>query len=459
MVEAQQVEHYQHKAQNRNDKAAVQRILSKRRANHLALLVMEAYRKRARLKHGLQRLRLFKRVVASDGHLAAGDLGLHGGRGLDLVVQDDDDLAVVGGKVAGGFCERLGARRIKRDVHRIVLAGVRRLVYCDARDVLAGDKRSVRTRGNGAIRGGAGLERIAEVVGYRALLDIGTVGDSRLVGFVGKGVGAGKLELTGFANGAQGLFRVGSTGDLDQDLVVALHRHGSLGSAKGVDARLDNGAGFLHVFLGYVFPIGALGRKNHRKAALDVQALIDLLARRREHEHRADDDKGGDNKQPDVAAVAVAARQLRTVLLALRRMLLSCLFAFLATLLALFCALLLLGSELFAPFGGLGLFSLFFLAGFVSHAVPSWVECSALHAIGTEKAACLPTITSKIGTLPHESPRRKQNRSTVPSLQRITSPPEAKRRGHRAPTNPKRKEARANPGFVSDLMCRPNRMV
>ncbi len=193
MVEAQQIEHYQHQAKDGDDKAAVQGILAERRANDLALLVVEAYRQRAGLENGLQRLGFLERVVAGDGNLTAGDLRLHRGGRLDLVVQDDDDLAVVGGKIARSLGKCLGACGVEGDVHRIVLTSVGRLVHRDARDVLAGDQWGVGARGHGAVRGLAGLEGVAEVVGNGALLDVRSVGNGRLVAFIGKRIGAGEL--------------------------------------------------------------------------------------------------------------------------------------------------------------------------------------------------------------------------------------------------------------------------
>ena len=50
------------------------------------------------LEHGLQRLRLVKRVASRDGNVAIGNLSLHGRRRLNNPVKNDDDFAVSGCK-------------------------------------------------------------------------------------------------------------------------------------------------------------------------------------------------------------------------------------------------------------------------------------------------------------------------------------------------------------------------
>ena len=95
-IEEQQVEHDQDQAEDRNDQACEQSILAQGRTNDGALGEGEAYWQGAALKDGLESLCLGLGVVAGDGNLASEDGALNCRSGLDLAVQDDDDLAMVG---------------------------------------------------------------------------------------------------------------------------------------------------------------------------------------------------------------------------------------------------------------------------------------------------------------------------------------------------------------------------
>lgn len=89
--------------------------------------------------------------------------------------------------------------RIERDVNRIVLAGFRRLVYRNTRNVLARNEGRIGAWVNAAVRCLARLEGIAEIIGNRALLHVGAVLDGGLVVSFGEGIGASKFQLARFA--------------------------------------------------------------------------------------------------------------------------------------------------------------------------------------------------------------------------------------------------------------------
>ena len=307
LVEHQQVQHDQRKADGRNQHAGGQRVLAERRADHLGLRVLEAHRQRAGLEHRLHGRGLFLVVTAGDGHLAAGDLGLHGRRGLHLAVKDDDDLALGACQVLRGVGERLRALGIKGDVDRIVGAGLGGAADIDLRDVAAGDQRRVRALLHRQMLGLAGRQRIAEVVGDSAAGTVLPVLDLGFHVLIGERVQAGELQLAGFADGGQRRFRIGKAGNLHEDLVGALQLHHGLGGAERVDALLNDGARLLHVLGGHGVAIGAFRRQHHRKATLDVQALVDLVLRRGEHEDGPQHQDGGQHQQPHVATIGVAA--------------------------------------------------------------------------------------------------------------------------------------------------------
>ena len=56
---------------------------------------------------------------AGDGDLAAVDLGLDGGGGVDHAVEHDGDLALGGRELAGDVGEGLGARGVEGDVDHV----------------------------------------------------------------------------------------------------------------------------------------------------------------------------------------------------------------------------------------------------------------------------------------------------------------------------------------------------
>ena len=306
LVEEQQVDHDEQDAEQRGDDAGEQRVLAERRADDLALRVLEADGQRAALEHGLQRLRLGERVVARDLHLAVGNLGLDGGGGLHLVVQDDDDLAMVGHEVARCLSERLGALGIELDVDRVVDGGLGCTVNRHAFDVLARDDGRVRAVLDHQVLGLARGERIAEIVGHRALVAVVARFDLADDLLVGERVEARELELARLADGVERGLRVGQAGNLHEDLVVALHLHDGLGCAERVDAALDDGTAGFHVLVGDGIAVGRGGRQHDRQAALDVEALVDLLLRGHEQDDRADDQQRRDDEQwrrlPDKAS-------------------------------------------------------------------------------------------------------------------------------------------------------------
>ena len=302
-VEEQQVQHDHRKADERHEHAGRERVLTERRADGLALRVLEAHGQRTAFEHGLQRLRLVERVAARDGHVA-GNLVLHGGRLLHFAVEDDDDLAVRGQQVLGGCGECSRAVGIEREVHSVVGGRLRMLADGHVRDVGARDDGRVRALLHLEVlclaRGQGGY---AQVVGDGALAGRFAVLDLRLHVLVGERVEAGEFELAGFADGVERVLGVREAGDLHEDLIGALHLHDRLRGAERVHAALDDGAALLHVVVGHGSPVGALRGEHHRQAALDVEALVDLLLRRQEHEHRPEDQQGRDDEQPDVAPV------------------------------------------------------------------------------------------------------------------------------------------------------------
>ena len=307
LVEHQQVQHDQRKADGRHQHAGGQRVLTQRRADHLGLGVLEAHGQRAGLEHRLHGRCLFLVVTAGDGHLAAGDLGLHGRRGLHFAVKDDDDLALGACQVLRGVGERLRALGIKGDVDRIVGAGFGGAADVDLRDVAAGDQRRVRALFHRQMLGFAGRQRVAEIIGNGAAGTVLAILDLGFRVIVGERIQAGELQLAGFADGGQGRFRIGKAGDLHEDLVGTLQLHHGLGGAERVDALLDDGARLLHILGGHGVAVGAFRRQHHRKAALDVQALVDLFLRRGEHEDGPQHQDGGQHQQPYVATVGIAA--------------------------------------------------------------------------------------------------------------------------------------------------------
>ncbi len=307
LVEHQQVQHDQRKADGRHQHAGGQRVLTERRADHLRLRVLEAHRQRAGLEHRLHGGGFLLVVTAGDGNLAASDLGLHGRRGLHLAVKDDDDLALGAGQVLRGVGEGLRALGIKGDVDRVVGAGLGGAADIDLRDVAAGDQRRVRALLHRQMLGLAGRQRVAEVVGDGAAGAVLAVLDLGFHVLIGERIQAGEFQLASFADGGQRRLRIGQAGDLHEDLVGALQLHHGLGGAERVDALLDDGARLLHILGGHGVAVGAFRRQHHRQAALDVQALVDLFLRRGEHEDGPQHQDGGQHQQPHVATVGVAA--------------------------------------------------------------------------------------------------------------------------------------------------------
>ena len=307
LVEHQQIQHDQRKANGGNQHAGGQRVLAERRTDHLGLRVLEAHGQRAGLEHRLHGGGGFLVVAAGDGDLAAGDLGLHGRRGLHFAVKDDDDLALGACQVLRGVGERLRALGIKGDVDRIVGAGLGGAADIDLRDIAAGDQRRVGALLHRQMLGLAGRQLVAEVVGDGAIGAVLPVLDLGLDILIGERIQACELQLAGFADGGQRRLRIGKARDLHEDLVGALQLHHGLGGTERVDALLDDGARLLHVLGSHSVAVGAFRRQHHRQAALDVQALVDLVLRRGEHEDGPQHQDGGQHQQPYVAAIGVAA--------------------------------------------------------------------------------------------------------------------------------------------------------
>ena len=313
LVEEQQVQHDERKTDERHEHARCQRVLAEGRADDLGLGVFEGYRQRAGLKDGLQRLGIFQGVLAGDGHLAVGNLGLHGRRGLHLAVQDDDDLAMVGHQIARRLGEGLGALGVQRDVHAVVGAALALAADGDVGDVGAGDDGRVGARLHGHVLNLARGKGIAELVGHRALAGglAGIDGVAHL--FIGERIQTRELQRAGAPDGGERLLRIGQTGNLHEDLIGALLLHRGLRGAQRVHAALDDGAGLLHVLGGDRRAVRGFRREHHRQAALDIQALVDLLVGRGEQHHRHDDEQGGEDEQPHVAAIRRASRLLLDV--------------------------------------------------------------------------------------------------------------------------------------------------
>ena len=313
LVEEQQVQHDESQADEGHDDAGGERVLAEGGADDLGLGVLEGHRQRAGLQDGLQRLGVFQRVLAGDGHFAVGDLGLHGRGGLHLAVQDDDDLAVVGHQIARGVGEGLGALGVQRDVHAVVGAALALAADGDVGDVGAGDDGRVGARLHGHVLHLARGEGVAELVGHRTLAGSLAGIDGALHVLVGERVQTGELQRAGAPDGGERLFRIGQAGDLHENLVASLLLHRGLRGAQRVHAALDDGAGLLHVLGGDRRTVRGLRREHHRQAALDVQALVDLLVGRGEQHHRHDDEQGGEDEQPHVAAIRRTGRLLLDV--------------------------------------------------------------------------------------------------------------------------------------------------
>lgn len=67
---------------------------------------------------------------------------------MHFAIEDNDDFAMVGGKVAGRFFKRLGALGIQRDVDRIVRRRLAFLINRHARNVGTGHERRVGALGH-----------------------------------------------------------------------------------------------------------------------------------------------------------------------------------------------------------------------------------------------------------------------------------------------------------------------
>ena len=201
LVEEQQVQHDQRQADQGHDDTGDQRILAEGGADHLGLGVLEGHGQRAGFQDGLEVLGLVQGVVAGDGHLAVGNLGLHGRGRLHLAVQDDDDEAVVGHQLAGGLGEGLGALAVQGDVHGVVARGLRGAAYGHVGDVGAGDNGGVGARLHLQVLGLARGEGVAELVGHSALAGVLAVLDGLLHFLVGEGIQAGELQRARAADG------------------------------------------------------------------------------------------------------------------------------------------------------------------------------------------------------------------------------------------------------------------
>ena len=271
----------------------------------MALRVLEADGQRAALENGLQSLSFSKRVIARDLNLAVGDLGLDRRSRLHLVVEDDDDLAMVGNEVARCLGERLGARGIELDVDRVVERRLGRTADSHAVDVRTGDDGRVRSILDHEMLDLAGLERVAEVVADRRLIAVLTGLNLLFHILVGERVETGKFKFARFADRVERRLRVRQTRNLNENLVGALNLDNSFGSTERIDAALDDGTAHLHLFVGDCITVSRCRRQNNRQAALDVEALVDLLLRRHEHDDRADDQQRRDDEQPNVAAIVV----------------------------------------------------------------------------------------------------------------------------------------------------------
>ena len=251
--------------------------MTERRTNHLALFVVEAHRQRTTFEHGCERLSIFKRVAARDLHIARWDLCLNSRRRLDLVIEHDDDLALIRRKFARSFGEFLRAFSIELDVDRVIRTGLRRFANGNAFDVLTSDERRIGARLNRAILRVLPDEGIAESIAISLMRNVIILRDSLPVCFVRERISAGELQLTGLANSGECALRIGKTRDLNEDLIVSLNLNRSFRSTERIDARLDDLSGRLHLLRGDLFPIGALSTQDHRKTTTDIETLIDLL--------------------------------------------------------------------------------------------------------------------------------------------------------------------------------------
>ena len=160
---------------------------------------------------------------------------------MHLTVEDDDDFAMVGREVAGRFFKRLGALGIQRDVDRVVRRRLAFLINRHTRDVGAGHERRIGALGHFEVvalfaRG----EFIASRVGHGFLRDVLAVVDLGFHRFVGEGIEARELELTGAADGVERGLGIGKARNLHEDLVVALQRNRCLARAERVHAALDD---------------------------------------------------------------------------------------------------------------------------------------------------------------------------------------------------------------------------
>ena len=222
--------------------------------------------------------------------------------------------------------KRLRACRIKRQVHGVVLRRITCAIHGYARDVLTRDDRRIRSGLDLQVLRLAGRQCVAEAVRDGAFLAVFVFFDLLNDAGICERIQACEFQLAGLSNGLQRRFGVCHAGDLHQDLVVALHLHGCLGSAQRINAVLNDGPALLQVLLadGAVIGIRLGCGQHHGQAALDIQTLIDLLVGRHEHPDGADDQQRGSDEQPDVAAIHVVGT-LAGILLPLAVVLAGCL--------------------------------------------------------------------------------------------------------------------------------------
>ncbi len=203
--------------------------------------------------------------------------------------------------------ERRRALAVQLHVHGIVGGRVLTLADGHVRDVRAGNKRRVSAVLHLEVLGLARGQLVAQLVGDGGLVAVLAVLYLGLHVLVGERVEARELQLAGLADGVERVLGVREAGDLHEDLVGALHLHHGLRGAERVHAALDDGAALFHVLGRHGLAALALRREHDRQAALDVQALVDLLLRGREHEDRSHHQQGGGYEEPDVAPVDRAA--------------------------------------------------------------------------------------------------------------------------------------------------------
>ena len=237
-------------------------VLSECGADVAGLGVFKRHGKGAGLQDSLERLGLLERVVARDGDVAVGDRGLHGRGALDHAVKQDGDTALRVGQNPRHVTEGLGALGVEVQVHGVI--GAARALHADgdALDLVAGHEGLI----------GAGLKLHARGAGV-------DLGQGVLVGDV---VEVDELKGAGGTHGVDDLLGVGGARNLDENLVRALTLNGGLAGAQGVHAVRDDCHGRLHVGVGDVRPIGLVGGHDDRDAALDVEALRNLLVKRPE---------------------------------------------------------------------------------------------------------------------------------------------------------------------------------